>query len=109
MAGLTDGARSFIRRYEHDREHYLDWAHRLEELVRFIVQNASIQVHLVSARPKMVDSLRAKLLDKRYEAPENAVTDLLGVRVITYYDDAVDVIVDCLKHEFLIDQAGLNA
>ena len=48
---------------------------------------------MVTARAKTLDSVRGKLRRKHYRDPDRQVTDLIGVRVITYYRDDVDRVV----------------
>jgi len=58
----------------------------------------------VTARAKTIDSVRRKLRRKRYKQPAQRLTDLIGVRVITYYRDAVDPIVERLRQAFEINE-----
>jgi len=46
----------------------------------------------VAARAKSIDSLRDKLRRKHYSRPEREVTDLLGLRVITYFARDIDAV-----------------
>jgi putative GTP pyrophosphokinase len=60
-------------------------------------------LHAVSARAKTPESLRGKLRKKQYRNPSRQLTDLVGVRVIAYYRDAVDLIVARLQEAFDIN------
>jgi ppGpp synthetase/RelA/SpoT-type nucleotidyltranferase len=68
-----------------------------------IVREVGALVH-VTARAKTVASLRGKLRRKPYKRPRQKVTDLVGVRVITSYRDAVDPIVAKLQQAFEINR-----
>ncbi|HKQ38334.1 MAG TPA: hypothetical protein VJ063_09665 [Verrucomicrobiae bacterium] len=57
----------------------------------------------MSSRAKTPDSLRAKFRRKKYKTPEISATDLIGIRVITYYQDDVDKVVSRLRSELQID------
>lgn len=58
----------------------------------------------VQARVKSKDKLRQKYVDpqKNYRCLED-ITDQAGLRVITYYEDEVDRVIEILKKEFEID------
>lgn len=57
-----------------------------------------LKVHSIGWRVKSAESLAGKLArpDRRYESLWD-VTDLLGVRVITYFEDGVDVAAELLE------------
>ena len=69
-----------------------------------MLRDSGREIHLVAARAKTLDSLRGKLRRKRYTNPGDQITDLIGVRVITYYRDDVDPVVSFLKSRFKIDK-----
>lgn len=75
-----------------------------KKLVESIVANLGVELHVVSARAKDANSLREKLLRKSYRNPQKQVTDLIGVRVITYYADDVDKVASSLQRELEIDR-----
>ena len=74
-------------------------------LVRQVVRDLDVDIHLVTARAKQPDSLRGKLRRKSYSDPSVQVTDTIGVRIITYYRSAVDPVAVALKREFQIDRS----
>ncbi len=59
--------------------------------------------HVTLARAKSIDSVRAKLRKKRYRDPWHQLTDLVGVRVVSYYEDDVDTVARRIKQECEID------
>jgi len=60
----------------------------------------------VMSREKGASSLKKKIAreGKNYELPLEQITDLAGVRVITYFPKDVDAILPILKKEFLVDE-----
>src|SRR5216684_4123628 len=93
MPPLNRPAQEFLRAYapqfaDTDRAAKLVGAE-----VERVVRDTGAFVHAVTARAKAVDSLRGKLRRRRYKRPAQRITDIIGVRVITYYRDAVDPIV----------------
>jgi ppGpp synthetase/RelA/SpoT-type nucleotidyltranferase len=102
---LTDGGRGFYERYR-DRHERVDAAARLaERLVRQALADEVFTLHQVAGRAKDPTSLLRKMRDKEYDDPANEVTDLVGVRVISYFHDEVDAIVARLKDVFEVDDA----
>jgi ppGpp synthetase/RelA/SpoT-type nucleotidyltranferase len=62
------------------------------------LRDASIEVHLVHARAKSIESLAMKLRKKNYADPRGHTTDLIGIRVITLFQSDVDTVVELLPH-----------
>lgn len=80
-----------------------DFAAMCKQLVERLVGTEGIRVHSVTCRAKKSDSLRDKLSrpGKHYEALTE-VTDLAGVRIITFFSDDVDAIGTIIEREFTI-------
>jgi ppGpp synthetase/RelA/SpoT-type nucleotidyltranferase len=78
------------------------------ELSRWLA-GAGIKIHSISARLKADDSLARKLArpDRDYRDLWS-VTDLLGLRVITYFEDAVDEVGRIVEARLPIDLARSN-
>jgi len=74
-------------------------------LVDAILTAAGINYHSAQFRVKAAESATRKLLSKpeKYEG-YNSLTDLLGVRIITYFEDDVDRVADLLEAEFQVDR-----
>ena len=106
MVKFTKKLKSFIADYERRYAATARSASYLETLLRSFVRDTSADVHLVCSRAKDPDSLRAKLRSKSYTDPEIQMTDRIGARIITYYRDHVDIVVERLKREFEIDPAN---
>jgi ppGpp synthetase/RelA/SpoT-type nucleotidyltranferase len=100
MSRLNRPAQKFLEAYSSEFADTDRAARLIEAEVRRIVRDTGAFVHAVTGRAKSVDSLRGKLRRKRYARPDQRLTDLIGVRVITYYQDAVDPIVKRLRQQF---------
>ncbi len=91
---------------EYDRKHPLYNEFRLycESLLRQMLQIKGIRVHMVDSRLKSRASLADKLQrpDKTYRSFEE-VTDIVGLRVITYFDDEVDAVGELIENELETD------
>jgi ppGpp synthetase/RelA/SpoT-type nucleotidyltranferase len=103
MAGLTRPALRFVQQYG---QRYLELqkaAILAERLVASIMKDANIAAH-VTSRAKTIDSVIPKLRRKRYTNPHTQLTDAIGVRVMTYYQDDVDRAVQALVGELIINR-----
>lgn len=104
MSRLTRKAIQFLHDYEKGFDGYRAAASAIERHIESLVIDAGREIHVVAARAKTLDSLRSKLRRKGYSNPRDQITDLIGVRVITYYRDDVDPVVSLLKLALRIDQ-----
>ena len=77
----------------------------LLNLINSLLEQKSIRVHQVQTRVKDRDSLENKIIRKndKYGSLSD-ITDIVGVRIITYFDDEVDQIAAMIEEEFVIDQ-----
>jgi putative GTP pyrophosphokinase len=73
-------------------------------LIEESLQDAGLKYHSVQARVKGREKLETKYLDpdKDYKKLDD-ITDLAGLRVITYYEDEVDAVAELIRREFKID------
>lgn len=76
-----------------------------QRLIGDLLTAADIRVHSISGRVKGRDSLSEKLARKRKSYNElKEVTDLVGLRVVTYFEDDVDKVAELIKNEFTLVQ-----
>jgi ppGpp synthetase/RelA/SpoT-type nucleotidyltranferase len=100
---LGEAARDFYLSYRSDLRRYETASRFAEGLVRDALRDQYFYVHQISARAKSPDSLLRKLRERQYEDPASELTDQIAVRVITYYLDQVDPIVERLSESFIVD------
>jgi len=96
----------FLIEYERRFDEFTSLARTLEALVAERLSNRNYDVHLVSARAKSLKSLTTKVLLKDYADPQAQVTDLIGVRIITFYGSQVDPIIERLKPLLTVDASN---
>lgn len=84
-----------------------DLTKTVKRLLSELLESADIDVLSVTARTKKRDSLETKLRGAtgKYERLWD-VTDIVGVRVITYFADDVDRVAEVVEAEFDIDEAN---
>ena len=75
---------------------------QVKRLLEGFIDTARIRVHSVDMRVKAEESLKEKLRRKEYNSL-NDVTDLLGIRIITYFSDDVEKIRSIIEKEFQLD------
>ena len=81
------------------------FCHNLEDLITRLLKRKGIIVQSVTSRVKDEDSLRNKVQreDKQYTQLSD-ITDVCGIRIVTYFAEDVKHVADVIKSEFDIDQ-----
>jgi ppGpp synthetase/RelA/SpoT-type nucleotidyltranferase len=91
------------REYENTISRIQEFRLVLERLIQVLLEAGGIRVHSVTSRVKSKNSVMRKLERPGKERDINSLTDLLGVRIITYFRDEVDAVAKLIEREFLID------
>lgn len=76
---------------------------KMKGLVSDLLETKDIQVHNISGRVKDRVSLDKKLTRKGKYKSINEITDLVGIRIITFFENEVDTVANLIKDEFEID------
>lgn len=78
---------------------------KLELLIRDLLVVKNQNFHIIESRTKDVHSFRDKVSrpTKSYVSPVEEITDLSGIRIITYYQDEADRIGQLIESEFSVD------
>ncbi|MGO9022034.1 MAG: GTP pyrophosphokinase family protein [Syntrophobacteraceae bacterium] len=94
-----------IQEYRSNKLLYQDFADSISNLLTTIIADRDVQLHSVTCRSKDEQSL-AKKLQRPGSVYQNLrkITDLAGIRVITYFHDHVDLIARMVEAEFTIDR-----
>ena len=79
---------------------------KIKNLVTDIIDEAGVDVVQIEARTKDVDSFVEKIERKKgqYKEPLTDITDLVGIRIIAYYQEDVSQICNLVEAEFDIDR-----
>ncbi|VVJ23023.1 RelA/SpoT [Amycolatopsis camponoti] len=92
-------------KYEESVAGLADMGSLVANLISAALAASKIQFHTVSFRVKELDSAHEKIASRSSRYPDySALTDLLGLRVITYFEDDVDKVSDVLRTEFDVDE-----
>ena len=86
------------------KEMFMLFCAKTKSLIEECLEDAQIHYQSVQARVKTLRKLREKYSnpEKRYKRLDD-ITDLAGLRIITYYGDEVDQAAEIIKREFDID------
>jgi ppGpp synthetase/RelA/SpoT-type nucleotidyltranferase len=98
-------AKSFLRGYAGKLPVLEAAASEAEKYVRTALAGRPIGIHAITSRAKRITSLRSKLHRKNYSNPATQLTDLIGVRVITYFARDIDSVGDKLRDVLEISSA----
>ncbi|KAF2336122.1 GTP pyrophosphokinase [Flavobacterium nitrogenifigens] len=97
MHKLTQQYKSAIKKYE-------DYKRKAENLILELLIQNNLNYHKIESRIKDISKLDEKIYrkDEKYSSLDE-ITDLVGVRVITYLEDDVDKVADIISKEFTLD------
>lgn len=73
-------------------------------LISNILTEAKVDYLSVTGRTKTLDAALEKIQRKNYSDPKNQMTDLCGVRIITYFESQVSIIGNIIKETFEVDE-----
>ncbi|HLO04053.1 MAG TPA: RelA/SpoT domain-containing protein [Symbiobacteriaceae bacterium] len=101
---MPDDRRSLVREFESEQPVYYAFGRKLVELLQEAL--GEIHLHSIYFRVKDLERLNEKIVrhGKHYETLMD-VTDLLGIRVVTYFADDIDRVVEVIDEEFAVDQS----
>jgi putative GTP pyrophosphokinase len=74
------------------------------DLVRNLLHSDSIEFLSVSGRTKEVGSITEKIRRKQYKDPQFEMTDITGIRIITFLESQVEKIISIVRAAFEIDE-----
>ena len=95
---------TILNQYDSSKSKLDEQASSLESLIKQLISSSNLNVHSVNARVKDRNSLIKKIDKKDKYETLSEITDIIGVRIITHYEDEVDQIAEIIKDEFTIDQ-----
>lgn len=97
-------AKFILNEYDANVTRYEAFTAKVESLVREMLHEAGVGAHTVTSRVKSRESLGDKLIrpDREYSKLGD-VTDVAGVRIITYFADDVDRVAERMGRWFDID------
>lgn len=97
-------SKSHIAWYQNARGQYLSLADIVAATLETLLRSSRISFLSVTRRAKTVESFTEKLRRKRYSDPKIEMTDLAGIRVITYIERDVERVSELIQKSFNVHQ-----
>lgn len=96
-----------IDEYSKSKDLYQEFSVQVLNILRAVIQaeHPELKIASYSARAKTIESLRKKLRKDKY-TEESEITDLAGVRVITYSKSDIATIGMIIKESFFVDETN---
>lgn len=94
-----------LAQYDKQHKKYERFAKKVEHQLQSILEEEGIVCNAITSRLKERDNLDKKIdvkMDKYSNLSE--ITDIAGIRVITYYDNDVDRVAEIVEREFCVDK-----
>src|ERR1700722_15344058 len=82
---------------------YKQLSEKISVVLKEILEIENINYHYISFRAKEIESFSAKIENPKYTDPLNQITDLSGIRIITYVEDDVKRVGELILTLFDID------
>lgn len=100
-----DNKSKIMSQYDSNKNIYQRFTSEVEHLLKILISEENISYNAITCRLKDRDSLSEKIDKKcgKYNGLKD-ITDIAGVRVITYYAEDVDKVADIVEHEFNVDK-----
>ena len=95
-----------IEEYTSIRPAYDRFRSKLTELITELIESSDADMASIESRTKSIESFEEKInrYGKNYKNPLEEVTDLCGIRIITYYTEDIYKIAELIENEFKIDK-----
>lgn len=104
MIEPTDNSNNLLTLYDKNLLLYQTFESEIEHQIKRILQTNEITYNAITSRLKSRESLAEKIDRKQGKYTHiSDVTDIVGVRIITYYSEDVDKIAEIIEREFDVD------
>ncbi|WP_035571385.1 GTP pyrophosphokinase, partial [Halonatronum saccharophilum] len=99
-----DKIKAILNEYDEKYGLYELFTEKTKKLIEELLEGSNINIHSINSRAKEKSSLKNKLKESEEEYNNlSDITDLSGVRIITFFEDEVDKVAKIIKREFEID------
>lgn len=97
--------KEILTEFDSTKNNYERLLEYIEATIKSLMENEKIQIHEIKGRIKDRESLNKKIETKEYKYSSlSEITDICGIRIITYFSDDVDRIASLLEEEFDLDK-----
>jgi len=95
---------NILAEYDEKCDLYHNFATSVKRLLKVLLSKEGVVCNDINSRLKDRDSLSGKIDKKNKYEKLDDLTDIAGIRVITYYSDDVDKVAEIIEKEFDIDR-----
>lgn len=105
MIEIATESKDLLEEYDEKIRLYQSFMNEVEHQIKSILQVSQINCNAITTRLKSRESFAGKIERKQGKyAQISDITDVAGVRIITYYSEDVDRIAEIIEKEFDVDQ-----
>lgn len=98
---------NILKQFDKTKHLYDLIGEKIKELLYVLLEDSQISIHQITNRTKSRNSLRKKIENKKSKYSSiTSITDISGVRIITYLESDVDKVAQIIEKEFKIDYAN---
>ncbi|HVX01172.1 MAG TPA: hypothetical protein VHA52_12180 [Candidatus Babeliaceae bacterium] len=95
---------TLLDEFNQRKHEYAEYCEKLHNLINSILKSENVNAHQITVRVKESDSFKRKIENKQGKYTSlSDITDIVGLRIITYFEDDVDVVSKIIEREFNID------
>jgi len=95
-----------IAEFEKELKQYENFSDKMDILIKELLEQENISYHSIENRVKEKNSLAKKIDGKNKYQNLSEITDIVGCRIISYFEIDVEKIVALLTKEFKIDEVN---
>ncbi|WP_176140707.1 GTP pyrophosphokinase [Halobacillus salinus] len=92
-----------VTEYTKKKEIFQGQLPKIKALLLKIAEQANVELHDIYGRIKEEESLIKKVRDKNKYKELSDITDVIGLRIITFFNDDVDKLAEEIENQFVID------
>lgn len=96
--------RQILTEFDDAKESYERLLEYIKATIKSLLNDKKIQFHEIEGRIKDRESLKEKIVIKDKYTTLSEITDICGIRIITFFSDDVDKIANLLEQEFNLDK-----
>lgn len=101
---MNKKSENILKEFEEKKFLYQGLAEKISHLLNSLIKE-NVKPHQIQFRVKLKDSLAKKLIRKNYKYSSlTEITDIIGFRIVTYFEDDIDTIENIISTEFDIDK-----
>lgn len=101
---MEKDTQKILRDYEGLRDKYETFNNKCKSLITELLDENNIKYHQITNRVKSRERLQGKIIKKSHKYSNlSDITDIAGLRIITYFEDEVERIAQIINSEFNID------